>query len=108
MKNTREKIGKILSTIFGIGILIALFVGGLSFIGYIVALIVGGDVATGICVVIYKKIYPILFTFSSAVVLLGLVKMYIVGEKTMTPTKIKTKEVEKAVENNTDNKENAL
>lgn len=89
MKKTREKIGGILSRIFGIGILIALSVGGLSFVGYMVALIVGGDTAQQICTVIYKRIYPVLFAFSSIVVLLGLVTMYIKGEKSMAPTKVK-------------------
>ena len=87
MKNTRMKIANVLAYIFGIGILISLFVGALSFVGYIVALIIGGDTATQICTVIYKNIYPILFSFTSVIVLLGLVKMYIAGEKSMAPKK---------------------
>ena len=83
----RQKIANVLGTVYGIGILIALFCGGLSFLGYLAAFIIGGETATAICVFIYKTAYPILFYFSSAVVLLGLVKMYVAGEKSMVPTK---------------------
>ena len=85
--NLREKIATVLGYIYGVGIMIALFVGGLSFFGYVAALIIGGETATEICVFIYKTIYPILFYFSSGVALLGLVKMYVAGEKSMAPTK---------------------
>lgn len=83
----RQKIANVLGTLYGIGIIIALFCGGLSFLGYLVAFIIGGETATAICVFIYKTAYPILFCFSSSVVLLGLVKMYVAGEKSMVPTK---------------------
>lgn len=87
MENIRNKIVSLLEYIYGIGIFVALFVGGASFIGYLVALIVGGTAAEEICIFIYKKIYPILFCFSSSVVILGLLKMYIAGEKSMVPSK---------------------
>lgn len=86
-KTTRMKIADIMSYIYGTGIAIALFVGALSFLGYLAAIIIGGEMATAICVFIYKKIYPALFAFSSITVLFGLLKMYIAGEKTMVPKK---------------------
>lgn len=85
MKEIRMKIAKVLGYIFGIGVMIALFVGGATFIGYVAAMIIGGETATEICVFIYKTIYPVLFYFSSSIALLGLVKMYIAGEKSMVP-----------------------
>ena len=85
--NLRQKIATALSYIYGVGVMIALFVGGLTFFGYVAALIIGGETATEICVFIYKTIYPILFYFSSGVALLGLLKMYIAREKSMAPTK---------------------
>lgn len=88
----RQKIANVLSIIFGIGIMIALFVGASSFLGYVAAFIIGGETATQICVFIYKTLYPILFYFSSGMVLLGLVKMYVAGEKSMVPTKRQPKE----------------
>lgn len=80
-----KKFVNILSDIFGIGVLIALFAGGLSFLGYVAAFCIGGETATNICVFIYKTLYPILFYFSSGIALLGLLKMYLAGEKSMAP-----------------------
>lgn len=89
MKAFKEKTAKILAYIYGVGIAVALFAGALSFLGYVAAIIIGGETATAICVFIYKKIYPVLFYISSVSVLLGLVKMYLCGEKTMVPTRKK-------------------
>ena len=82
-----KKIAQVLSYIYGIGIAFALLAGALSFLGYVAAFVIGGETATAICVFIYKTLYPVLFYFSSSVVLLGLVKMYVAGEKSMAPTK---------------------
>ena len=85
MKEFRKKLANILAYIYATGIALALFAGALSFLGYLAAIIIGGETATEICVFIYKKVYPILFYISSGSVLLGLLKMYIAGEKTMVP-----------------------
>lgn len=87
MKEFRSKAAKVLSYVYAIGILVALSAGALSFLGYVVAIIIGGPTATVICVFIYKKVYPILFYISSGSVLLGLLKMYVAGEKTMVPSR---------------------
>lgn len=89
MKEFREKTAKILAYVYGAGIAVALFAGALSFLGYVAALIIGGQTATDICVFIYKKVYPVLFYISSCSVLVGLLKMYIAGEKTMVPSQKK-------------------
>lgn len=89
MKEFCKKLSNILKTIFGYGIMIALFAGGLTFFGYVVALIIGGDVATAICTVIYKGVIPIIIYSSVIMVLLGLVAMYLSGEKALTPDKKK-------------------
>ena len=85
MKQFRMKLAAFLSRVFGIGVAIALFAGGVSFLGYLAAFCIGGETATAICVFIYKTLYPILFYFSSGVALLGLIKMYLAGEKSMVP-----------------------
>lgn len=59
----------------------------IAFVGYLAALIIGGDTAALICEVIYKKIIPIIIYASTVLVLFGLVAMYIVGEKALTPSK---------------------
>ena len=87
MKEFCKKLSNVLKTIFGYGIMISLFAGGLTFFGYVVALIIGGDVATAICTVIYKNIFPVIIYLTVIMVLLGLVAMYLAGEKALTPEK---------------------
>ena len=87
MKAICKKISDVLKTIFGYGVMITLFAGGLTFFGYVAALIIGGDVATAICTVIYKNIFPVIIYLSVAMVLLGLVAMYLASEKALTPEK---------------------
>ena len=87
MKEICKKISAVLKTIFGYGIMICLFAGGLTFFGYLVALIIGGETATAICVFIYKTIIPYIIKTSTIMVLLGLVAMYINGEMALTTSK---------------------
>lgn len=88
-KEIIKKISKILSTIFGYGIMLSLFVGGLTFFGYLIALVIGGDIATEICTFIYKTILPIVIKTSTIMVLLGIVIMYLNGEVALTSNKKK-------------------
>ena len=94
MKEFCKKLSNVLKTIFGYGIMICLFAGGLTFFGYVAALIIGGDVAAAICTVIYKNIVPVIIYAAVIMVLLGLVAMYLAGEKALTPEKKHTKKHE--------------
>lgn len=87
MKKTFQKISAVLKLIFGYGIMICLFAGGLTFFGYVAALIIGGETATQICRVIYKSIIPYIIKGSTIMVLLGLISMYFNGETALTPKK---------------------
>lgn len=89
MKNICKKISNVLRIIFGYGIMICLFAGGLTFFGYLAALFIGGDTATKICEVIYKTIIPYIIYTSTSLVLLGLVVMYLNGEMALTADKKK-------------------
>ena len=89
MKEKLKKLSDKLKIVFGYGIMITLFVGGLTFFGYLAALIIGGDPAALICEVIYKKIIPIMIYISTIMVLFGLVTMYLAGELALTPSKRK-------------------
>lgn len=89
MKKFREITAKVLSYIYGIGITVALFVGAFSFFGYVAAIIIGGNVAADICEFIYKDLYPVIIYLSSVTVLIGLLKMYVAGEKSLVPPKKK-------------------
>ncbi len=94
MKKFCKKLSDILKTVFGYGIMITLFAGGLTFFGYVAALFIGGDVATAICTFIYKEIIPVIIYVSVIMVLLGLLAMYLAGEKALTPEKKHTKKHE--------------
>ena len=73
--------------IFGYGIMIVLFAGGLTFFGYVIALIIGGETATNICSWIYKSFIPVIIYASTILILFGLLTMYLAGEKALTPGK---------------------
>ncbi len=94
MKNFCKKLSDIIKTIFGYGIMICLFAGGLTFFGFVVALIIGGEAGTAISVFIQKSIFPVIIYASVILVLLGLVAMYLAGEKALTPEKKQAKKHE--------------
>ncbi len=87
MKETLKKVSDVCKIIFGYGIMIVLFAGGLTFFGYVVALIIGGETATEMCTWIYKTFIPIIIKASTILILFGLVTMYMAGEKALTPEK---------------------
>ncbi len=86
MKEKMMTLSGYLKTIFGYGIMICLFAGGLTFFGYLAALFIGGETATVICVYIYETIIPYIIYGSTILVLLGLVAMYLAGETALTPS----------------------
>ena len=90
IKEIIRKISDALSKVFAVGILLSLFVGGLTFFGYVAALIIGGDTAAEICTFLYKTVLPVVIKTSTIMVLLGLVIMYIRGEVALTSDKKKS------------------
>ncbi len=86
-----KKLTEICKMIFGYGIMITLFAGGLTFFAYLVALIVGGDLAAQICDITYNQVTPVIVKVSTVMILLGLVCMYLSGEKALTPSEKKKK-----------------
>lgn len=84
MKETMKKISAVLKKIFGWGILISLFAGGLTFFGYVAAIIIGGPTAEAICTFIYKTVFPVIVYTSTIMVLLGIVAMYLNGEMALS------------------------
>ena len=89
MRKIADKISDVLAWIFGYGLMVSLFIGGLSFLGYVVALAVGGEIAEAICTFIYKTVYPWLVLGTSVIVILGIVKMYLKGEVALAASKKK-------------------
>ena len=86
-----KKFTEICKMIFGYGIMITLFAGGLTFFAYLIALIIGGDTAALICEITYKQVIPVIVKVSTVMILLGLVCMYMSGEKSLTPSEKKKK-----------------
>ncbi len=58
----------------------------------VAAIIIGGDTAAKICDFIYKDLYPHIIYLSSVSILIGLVKMYVAGQKALVPPKKKKSE----------------
>ena len=92
MKKALKKVSDVCKLIFGWGIMIVLFAGGLTFFGYVAALIIGGDTATAICTWIYKSFVPVMIYTSTILILFGLLTMYLAGEKALTPSRKAAKE----------------
>ena len=84
MKKILTVISKILDCVYGWGIFICLFVGGLTFFGYVAAFIIGGETAALICDFIYKTVFKILIYGGNVLVLVGLLDMYIKNQKSLT------------------------
>ena len=89
MKQFCEKLSGVLKTVFGYGILICVFAGGLTFFGYLAALCIGGQTAANICHFLYKILMPWIIRGSTVMVLLGLVAMYLSGQTALTANKKK-------------------
>ena len=86
-----KKISNFLRPVFGWGIYIALFAGGLTFFGFVVALIIGGDTGNAISLFISKQVFPWIIRLSTTMVVLGLIIMYLNGEVALTSGKKKAK-----------------
>ena len=87
MKDFCKKLSNVLKTIFGYGIMVCLFCGGLTFFAYVAAMFIGGDTAALICTFVYKTFMPIVIYATTCLVLFGLVAMYLNGEVALTPEK---------------------
>jgi len=90
----KEKVIGFFENIFGYGILVALFGGGLSFFGFLAALIIGGPTAEAISTFVYKQYLPIMIYISTSMILLGLVIMYLKKDHALTSSKKQKKKNE--------------
>ena len=81
-----KKFTDILLKVFAYGIIACLFAGGLSLLGYIVALIIGGEVATALCLWVFKTYLPWVIKATSFFALIGLIGMYLSKQKALVAT----------------------
>ena len=87
----KDKVIRVLRMVFGYGITISLFGGGLSFFGYVAAFCIGGTTAEAICVFIYKQYLPVIVYLSTSMVLIGLIIMYLSRDHALTAAPKKPK-----------------
>lgn len=87
----RQKTLLVIRVIFGTSVAVTLLGGGLTMLCYVAALIIGGDTAAKICDVTYKQVWPILIKVTNITIVLGLIAMYINGEKALSPSEKKKK-----------------
>ena len=88
----RQKVLPVIRTIFGCSVAITLLGAGLTVLFYVVALIVGGDLAVKLCDIAYKQILlGVVVKATNITIVLGLIAMYINGEKALSPSEKKKK-----------------
>ncbi len=73
----RQKIYKILNTIYGVMMSASFFAGFLPFIPFVIAIIIGGDVGEAISVFLSKQYYPWVIIIGSIALVVGLIAMYV-------------------------------
>lgn len=76
-----------LNRIFGITIVICLIVGFLTALGFCIALLVGGELSMILCNLIQLYVIPTLYVSGASTTFIGLLKMYLAGEKTFVMEK---------------------
>ena len=101
-KTLREKVLLALRTVFGVSVAVTLLGGGLTMLSYVVALIVGGDLAAQICEITYKGVWPVIIKIANITIVLGLIAMYINGDKALSPSEKKKKLTKKNDSEGTD------
>ena len=73
----RQKIYKILNTVYGILMSASFFAGFLPLIPFVVALFIGGDTGEKIAVFLSKQYYPWVIIVGSIALVIGLIAMYV-------------------------------
>lgn len=91
LNKVRMALLKVCKTIFGWSVMITLLGGALTMLSYVVAFIVGGDTAVKICDITYNEVWPVIIMIANITILLGLLGMYLSGEKALSPSEKKKK-----------------
>lgn len=91
----RKKAASLAEKIFGWSMLIALLAGGLAFFGGLLALAAGGGengAGMRISLFIHKRYFPLVIVIAALSVALGLLSMYLNGERALSPGEGQDKE----------------
>lgn len=89
-----KRAAECLNKVFGWGIYVCLFAGGLAFFGFLAAIIMGGEGGEALAVMIQKQYFPMVIRVASATIGLGLLSMYLGKEQALSLVSDK-KEAEK-------------
>ena len=73
----RQKIFKVLNTLYGILMSASFFAGFLPLIPFLVAIIIGGDAGESMAVFLSKQYYPWVIIVGSIALVIGLIAMYV-------------------------------
>lgn len=79
----KAKIAKICNIIFSYGMLLSLFVAFLLFVSFVVSFFLGDNAAATLTTFMYKTVIPKTYVFAVIVSLIGIIGMYLRGEKAM-------------------------
>ena len=102
LEELRQKLLTVLRFFFGCSVAVTLLGGGLTVLSYVVALIVGGDLSAQICDITYNKIWPVIIMVANITIVLGLIAMYVNGDKALSPSEKKKKLTKDADSEGTD------
>ncbi len=80
----KDKLYNLLNKVYGISMMIAFFAGFVPVIPFVIALIIGGQTGEAISLFMYKQVYPVAFVVASFAIVVGLIAMYIRGEKSLS------------------------
>ena len=88
----REKIYNVIHKIYGILMTISFFAGILPLIPFVVALCIGGETGNAIVLFLYNDYYKWVILGASVAVLIGLIGMYVAGEKGLSVKSVDKKQ----------------
>ena len=87
----RDKIYRVLKTLYGITMTVAFFGGVLPLIPFLLAILIGGPTGEAISNFLYKQYYPWVIALASISVIIGLIAMYVGKQEALSAKSFRTK-----------------
>ena len=72
-----QKLLNLCKTIYGWGMTISFFAGGLPVVPFVFAIAIGGSWGEGVAVFLYRQYYPCVILLASICMVIGLIAMYL-------------------------------
>lgn len=77
----KKQFERVCTSVFSVLLMICLLLGLLAAAGFILAFLAGGETAVSICAFLNNKMLPAIYVAGAFLAILGVVKMYLAGEK---------------------------